>query len=169
RAAFWPFRPVLADAPRGIWPRIAAGIGRRPRPVWVFTAAALAVLAVGMVRLEAHGVPRNESFLAATDSSAGQDVLAEHFPASAGTPAVVIANASALHGVFTAATALPGVSKAVTYVDPLAASDARKAGKPAPGPKVVDGLVRVDVTVAAPADSPLAGDVVRALRAAVHA
>jgi putative drug exporter of the RND superfamily len=82
---------------------------------------------------------------------------------------VVIANAGALDEVFTAATALPGVSKAVTYVDPLAASDARRAGKPAPGPKVVDGRVRVDVTVAAPADSARAGDVVRALRAAVHA
>ena len=53
------------------------------------TAAVLAVLCLGLVRLEAHGVPRTESFRAAVDSNAAQDLLDIHYPDASAVPAVV--------------------------------------------------------------------------------
>ena len=176
RSAFWPFRPaytgaaaaVDATAGRGPWARIARGIGRRPRLVWVAVALALGGLALGMTRLEAHGVPRTESFLAPVDSTAGQESLARHFPEAAGTPAVIIARFDRLTEVVAAAASVPGVTKAVAYVDPLEAYERRRAELPPPGPKLVDGLGRVDATLAAPADSVEARQAIQDLRRAVH-
>jgi putative drug exporter of the RND superfamily len=196
RTAFWPFRPAVASSraesgdtaaslpagpgdgdtagarpadDRGFWARLARGIGRRPRLVWTFTSLALVGLAFGMVRLEAHGVPRTESFLAPVDSNAGQELLSRHFPESQATPVVIVANAGRLDDVLAAAVAVPGVTRAIAYVDPVEAYDRRRSGQPAPPPKVVDGLARIEATLAAPGDSPAARTVVRELRAAVHA
>jgi putative drug exporter of the RND superfamily len=54
-------------------------------------------------------------------------------------------------------------------VDPLEQIDAKDAGRPKPGPKTVDGQVRIVVTMDAAPDSPRATRIVRDLRAAVHA
>jgi putative drug exporter of the RND superfamily len=172
RGVFWPLRPAYDPAPaaeRGFWWRIAGGVGRRPRLVWTVGALVLAGLALGMFRLEAHGVPRNESFLTSVDSVAGQDLLGEHFPDAAGTPAVVVADAARLDDVVAAANATPGITEAEPYVDPVERFRRREAGRPDPGPMVVDGLVRVEATLADPADSPRAREAVRDLRQAVHA
>jgi RND superfamily putative drug exporter len=154
---------------RGVWVRLARGIGRRPRLVWTLTALAMVGLALGMFRLEAHGVPRTESFLAPVDSNAGQDLLSRHFPDSQANPAVIVARADRLDDVLAVAAAVPGVTDATAYLDPLEAYDRRRAGQPAPPPKVVDGLARIEATLAAPGDSPAARTIVRDLRAAVHA
>jgi RND superfamily putative drug exporter len=167
-AAFWPFA-TTGVREGGVWRRVAGVVGRRPRLVWGVTALALAFLALGMVRLEAHGVPRNDSFLAPVDSTAGQDMLARHFPESLGTPAVVIVNAARLDQVVAAARAVPGVAKAEPYLDPLEAYDRRSKGLPAPPPKLVDGLVRIEVTFDALSDTPRARKLVGELRAAVRA
>jgi RND superfamily putative drug exporter len=172
RVAFWPFRPGFGSAPveeRGLWSAAARRIGRRARLVWVVTAVLLAGLAVGLTRLEAHGVPRTRSFLAAVDSNAAQDQLISHFPAAAGVPAIVVARADHLDDVLRAAAGVPGVAKVESYVDPLEAYDRKLAGQPPPGPKLVDGLARVEVTLDAGADSPRAVAVVRDLRRALHA
>jgi len=172
RTAFWPFRPRYGSVPAegtGGWARVARGVGQRPRLVWAVTALALVGLALGLTRLQAEGVPRTKSFLAEVDSNAGQELLSEHFPASAATPAVIVANADRRDEILDVASRVPGVAKATAYVDPLEAYDARRLGKPAPGPKVVDGLVRVDATLDVPVDSARAAEVIRALRAAVHA
>jgi RND superfamily putative drug exporter len=171
RVAFWPFRPRPGGSRPAHpgWTRVARGVGRRPRLVWAVTALALLGLALGTIRLQAEGVPRTRSFLADVDSNAGQELLSVHFPASAATPAVIVARADRLDDVVTAAQRVPGVAKAVAYVDPLEAYDARRLGKPEPGPKVVDGMIRVDATLDVPVDSPRAGQVVRQLRTVVHA
>jgi RND superfamily putative drug exporter len=168
RFAFWPLRPGYGRGGSG-WTRMARGVGSRPRLVWLCTAVVLAGLAVGMTRLEAHGVPRSESFLAPADSVTGQDVLGQHFPATAATPAVIIANAGQLDAVVAAATAVAGIATVEAYLDPLEKYDNERLGKPPPLPKVVDGLVRVEATVHAAADSVVAVDTVRRLRDAVHA
>ncbi len=172
RRAFWPFRPDYRAEPgpaRGPWPRLAAAVGRRPRLVWVVTALVLAGLALGVTRLEAHGVPRTESFRATVDSTVGQAVLTEHFPEATATPVVIVARAEQLDAVVRAATDVPGVTRPKPYVDPLEAYDRRNAGQPPPPPKIVNGLVRIEVTIDAPADSTRATDLVRRLRTAVHA
>jgi RND superfamily putative drug exporter len=171
RAAFWPFRPLPGSAPKaaGPWAGLARTVGRRPRLVWVLTTLALGVLALGMVRLEAHGIPRTESFRAPVDSNAGQEVLTRHFPESAGTPAVIIARADQVNAVATAAALVPGIARATPYVDILERIDRRNAGLPEPGPKVVDGLIRIDATLAVPPDSDRAKEIVTDLRRAVRA
>jgi putative drug exporter of the RND superfamily len=168
RVAFWP---LFSAAPpqAGFWQRVAGTVGRRPRLVWAVTALALGALALGTVRLEAHGVPRNDSFLAAVDSTAGQDMLARHFPESLGTPAVVIVNADRLDQVLAAARSVSGVAEAEPYLDPLEAYDRRAKGQPAPPPKLVDGLARIEVTFDALTDTPRARDLIGDLRAAVRA
>jgi RND superfamily putative drug exporter len=172
RTAFWPYRwrPLRSRGPKPTgWVRLAGGVGRRPRLVWVLTVLALGGLCLGLFRLEAHGVPRSESFLADVDSNAGQDVLTRHFPESSGTPAVIIARADQVNAVASAAALVPGVARATLYVDLLERIDARNAGRPEPGPKVVDGLIRVDATLAVPADSDRAKEIVTDLRRAVRA
>jgi RND superfamily putative drug exporter len=172
RGAFWPFRPECGSGQadeRGFWWRIARLVGRRPRLVWVVAALALAGLATGMLRLEAHGVPRTESFLTSVDSVVGQDLLSEHFPDAAGTPAVVVANAGALDEVVRAVAATPGITEVEPYVDPVERFYNREAGRPDPGPKVVNGLVRVEATLATPADSAEAREVIQQLRREVRA
>jgi putative drug exporter of the RND superfamily len=173
RAAFWPFRPRPGPAPEpevtGVWSRLARVVGRRPRLVWVVTTLALGVLALGMVRLEAHGIPRSESFRAPVDSNAGQEVLSRHFPESSGTPAVIIARADQVSAVAITAALVPGIARVTPYVDLLERFDRRNAGLPEPDPKVVDGLIRIDATLAVPSDSDRAKEIVTDLRRAVRA
>jgi RND superfamily putative drug exporter len=79
----------------------------------------------------------------------------------------VIAKAESLGDVVKTAQGVPGVAQAVPFtpVPPPAATPPIAT----PLPKIVDGLVRVDVTLAVPADSPKADDVIRALRTKLHA
>ena len=93
RAAFWPVRPkfgahVEADdvvARRGVWPKVARLIARRPRVTWVVTTLLLAVMAVGMTQLKADGVPSSEFVLGESQARDGQALLSEHFPGGSGT------------------------------------------------------------------------------------
>jgi len=168
RAAFWPLRPAYGSVAREpVWSRVAKGVGRRPRLVWTVTALVLAGLAVGMTRLEAHGVPRTESFLAPADSVTGQTVLGQHFPVAAAAPAVIIARSGGLDAVVAAAR-VAGVTTVEPYLDPLEKYDNERLGRPAPAPKVVDGLVRIDATLSDAPDSDAAVDTVRRLRQAVR-
>ncbi len=90
-----------------------------------------------------------------------QQTLARHFPGGSGNPAVIIADADRLDPVLAAARDTEGVASA----DAVTAS-----GRPGGGdPKVVDGRVRIDATLQAPADSDAAKSTVARLRAAVHA
>ena len=161
RAAFWPRRPAFGSIElrrTGGWAAVAGLVGRAPRLLWVGTAVVLAVLSLGVLRLDADGIPESEMIIADTvDSKLGQRVLAEHFPAGAGSPAVVITNAGALDAVALAAGGVPGVAA----VEPVAAT-------PGGPPLVVGGLAELDVTLDAAPDSDAAQATVSALRAAVH-
>ena len=170
RRVFWPFTPApgsAADRPAG-WARFAAAIGRRPRLVWTVTVLVLATCALGLARLDANGVPRTESFLAPVDSNAGQEVLDRHFPEASGTPVVVIARAERIDALLAAVAGVSGVRQVRAFVDPVEAYDARLAGLAPPAPKVVDGLVRVEVTLAVPGDSVRARSIVTEVRRTVR-
>src|SRR4029077_8939720 len=78
----------------GLWARTGRRIARPPRTGWVGTGAALVVLAIGTVDLDASGLTNKASFRGHPDSVTGETVLAKHFPAGSGSPVVVIADAS---------------------------------------------------------------------------
>jgi RND superfamily putative drug exporter len=167
RWAFWPKVPREGEEDErlsGIWSRLAGSIGRRPRFTWIATAVVMLILAGFSLTLKADGITTTEAFVNETDSVVGQSQLAEHFPGGLGTPAIIIANASSVDAVVAAAEKSPGVAAVTAYTG-------APPGTPAAGlpPKVVDGRVLLEVTLADAADSPQAIDAVQGLRDNVHA
>lgn len=163
RAAYWPAKPRTprdGSEGHGVWGRVAALVDRAPRKVWAGTLAALCLCAAFAPGLTSKGVPLDEIFVNDAPSVAAQETLSRHFPGGSGNPAVVIADAARLDRVTAAATGTEGVSD----VSALTASGRPGAGKPL----VVDGRVRLDVTLDDPADSDAAKRTVVRLRDAVH-
>jgi RND superfamily putative drug exporter len=175
RWVFWPWTPRYGSAQQevsGRWGRVAGVVGRRSRLVWVTTAVVLLALVPGLTQLQANGMAQTQSFTNRPDSVVGQDVLGEHFPAGAGSPALIVARAPSLPAVLSAARGVSGVDPRT--VVPLAQvrppGSGSETGRSSPSrPKVVDGMVQVQATLSDPADSTAAYDTVRRLRAAVRA
>ncbi|MEV7633181.1 MMPL family transporter [Microbacterium sp. NPDC089318] len=184
RAAFWPKRPkyeperatdVSPLEGGGLWPRLARGIRHRPRLIWISTAIVLAVAAVGVVQLDAKGVPQSDLVLGASEARDGQEVLGEHFPGGSGSPAYVLVDEDRLQDaadVLLADDGVDGVS--VTAEDSPSGSAPVTAdgitafgppGTPAPEPTVIDGRVLLQGTLADAADSADAEATVDRLRA----
>ncbi|ADG75000.1 MMPL domain protein [Cellulomonas flavigena DSM 20109] len=147
----------------GLWARWARFVARRARPTWVVTAVVLLVAAAFVPTFRATGTSQTDVFLTAVDSVEGEEVLAEHFPAGAVQPALVVVDETLLDDVVQAAEAVEGVASAAPYTGaPGGAPGASEAA-----PVVVDGRVRVDVVTEAPSDSQDAVDTVADLRAAL--
>ncbi|PSK66639.1 Heme uptake protein MmpL11 [Micromonospora sp. MH33] len=162
RWAFWPRRPRFDHAdPRtehGIWGRIAGFVARRARTVWIVTAVLLAALALGVTQLGATTLGQSDLFTQRTDSVAGQEVIARHYPAGTGSPATIFTDQATAGQVAQVAQGVPGVSS----VRPFSRQG------PAGPPEVVDGRVQLQATLADPPDSNAAERTIRELRAAVH-
>src|SRR5262249_48599588 len=112
RWIFWPVRPRYGSAEptaTGFWARVGNRIGRRPRTTWVVTSLALAALAVGIAQLNATGLSNQESFRGHPDSVLGEQVLAAHGGAGAGSPVVVISKAAQGDAVRDAFARTPGI------------------------------------------------------------
>jgi RND superfamily putative drug exporter len=163
RAAYWPAGPRPAGdrgAATGVWHRVAALVDRAPRRIWAATLAVLLACAAFAPALTSKGVPLDETFVNDAPSVAAQRTLGRHFPGGAGNPAVVIADADRLDRVVAVARDTAGVASAAGVT---------ASGRPGGAPLVVDGRVRVDVTLASAADSDTARDTVARLRSALHA
>lgn len=198
RVAFWPRRIRRAEAvpaaaadahgrhadagvgareagERGLWGATGRLIARRPRTVWILSTLVLVVMSLGLVRLEADGVPSSEFILGESQARDGQELVSEHFPGGSGTPAVVIGPEENLQAMADVALDTAGVaSVAVLSADSPAGSapvteDGVQAfgppGTPAPEPTVIDGNVLLQVTLDDPADSAGAEAAVVELRA----
>ncbi len=153
RGVFWPYRPAYGSAEpthRGMWARVGWSIAPRARITWITTAVILGVLALGLTGLKANGLTNAQSFRGHPDSVVGQSVLAEHFPAGAGTPVIVIGNPSAAAQLRSAFAATPGI----TSVTP---------------PQIRAGYAYLQGTLTAPPDSQAAYATIDRVRAAVHA
>ncbi len=165
RAAYWPKAPAFGSPHperSGVWGGVARLVGRRPRALWIATGAALVILAAFLPTLRAGGTTQADLFLHTVPSVTGQRVADRHFPGGTGSPAVIIGPESDTRAMVSAATRTRGVAGAV----PIGANGA-PAGNGRP-PAVVDGLVQVQATLSAPADSDAAIDAVKRLRAAIH-
>ncbi|WP_347350329.1 MMPL family transporter [Intrasporangium sp.] len=174
RWVFWPFVPATepsdapsaggrngqavgsrrhaADGPSNPWERIARRVTRRPVAVLLTCVALLAVMAAGLLDTKV-GLDQADRFRVPSESAAGLEVLAEHFPAGEAAPITVIAAADRIDAVATAAAHVKGVESVhpagtTSGTDPLARLVL--TGEPAPG-----------------TDAAL--DLVRGVRAAVHA
>ncbi|SNT43753.1 putative drug exporter of the RND superfamily [Actinacidiphila glaucinigra] len=159
RWVFWPAVPHVGSAEPtrgGLWSRVGRRIDRRPRAVWVGTAAALAALSLGLITLEAAGLSNAESFTGTPDSVTGQQVEARYFPAGSGQPLVVIADAGAAGQVKAALDGVEGVAPGSAVV-------------PKGAPAQRDGLVHLEATLTDPADSQAAKDTVDRARETLHA
>lgn len=162
RAAYWPAKPRPdrgQGTGHGIWQRTAELVDRAPRRVWALSLAGLLACAAFAPTLTAKGVPLDETFVNDAPSVAAQQALSEHFPAGQGNPAVVIANADSVDRVVGAAEDTEGVSSVAAVSE---------GDRPGGEPMVVDGRVRIDVTLDSAADSEAAKDTVARLRTAVH-
>jgi RND superfamily putative drug exporter len=161
RAAFWPFRPRYGVEPkhgRG-WQGVAALVGRRPRRVLAASLAVLVAAAVFAPTYEADGIPISDAIQGESDGVAGQEALGRHFDAGTGSPTVIVTPEETWPAVAEAAAATDGVAAVVPFT----------AGPPLPGapPVVVDGLVRLDATLAVAPDSVAAIETVKTLRTAL--
>jgi RND superfamily putative drug exporter len=159
RPAFWPAVPRVDHrhaqdqlAGRGLWGRVAGLVGGHPRGTWVVTLVVLLAAAAFVPTLKAQGTTTSDVFLTNVESVRGQEVLARHFPAGSGSPVQVLAPAAKAKQVVAALTQEAGVNQPYAGEAP---------GAP---PKVVDGMVLVQATLTAPADSPQADDVVERIR-----
>jgi RND superfamily putative drug exporter len=153
RWVFWPVRPVAGTedpTSRGLWARIGGGVAKRPRTVWIGTVVILGALAFGISGLKADGLSNAGTFTNTPDSIVGQQVADAHFPGGAGSPVVVIANASHATQVQSALADSPGIGS----VD---------------NPAVKNGYVFLQGNLTAAPDSQAAKDVVNHVRATVHA
>jgi RND superfamily putative drug exporter len=152
RWLFWPVRPKYGTAEptaTGLWARVGGRIARRPRAVWIGTALALGVMALGLLQLNANGLSTADSFTKEQPSVAGEQALARHFPAGGGQPVTVIANAGAEPAVRRALAGTPGIT---AVADPIVRGD----------------LVMLDGTLADAPDSKAAQATVERVRDAVH-
>ncbi|MGS2617196.1 MMPL family transporter [Micromonospora sp. LZ34] len=159
RWLFWPFVPrytpdaAAADVATDhrVWRGIAGLVGRRPRMVWIGTAAALVALSFGIGNLSI-GLPGDETFTREVGSITGQRMIEAHYPSGTVAPADILATADTAGQVVTAAAAVPGVAE---------------VGAPERSP---DGRwVRIAAVLADTPDSDAALATVDRLRTAVHA
>ncbi len=133
RGAFWPFLPKLGkkkveavdantvpglEGVRGLWKRVGNLIAKRPRTTWVVTLVVLLAAVAGLPGLKASGVPQTDLLLGSNiESVDGQAVLGDHFPAGAGSPAVIIANEATYEEVISATEGFDGVSSVEVQAD----------------------------------------------------
>ncbi|MFE6961533.1 MMPL family transporter [Streptomyces sp. NPDC057696] len=162
-AAYWPARPRPTEAAgggHGVWRRIAHVVEKAPRKIWAIALGGLLVCAAFAPTLSSKGVPLDEIFVNDAPSVQAQATLSEHFPGGSGNPAVVIADARHEKQIIERAEATDGVADAIPLTE---------QGHPGSGPtRVVDGKIRVDVTLKDTADSDAAKATVSRMRSALH-
>jgi len=153
RWIFWPVRPAAGTedpTATGFWAKIGGGIAKRQRVVWVGTVVVLGAIAFGISGLKADGLSNAGQFTNTPPSIVGQQVVAAHFPAGAGSPVVVIANDSYAAQVEVALSTTPGIS---SVDDPVSKN----------------GYVYMQGNLTAAPDSQAAKNVVDQVRANLHA
>jgi RND superfamily putative drug exporter len=174
RAAFWPFRPKVEtgephahhavqnkvlglEGIQGLWRRVGTLISRRPRVTWIVSLLVLASCALGLLQLQANGVPQTDVILTQSQAVAGQKVAAKHFPSGAGSPVVIITDQAKANATLEAVTRTKGISSASLY-----ARNVRQGAQSEPAVK--NGRMLINAVLKSEADSAQAENVVRDLR-----
>ncbi|GAA3388507.1 MMPL family transporter [Cryptosporangium minutisporangium] len=152
RWIFWPVKPTygaVEESKAGIWTRLGTAVSGRPRLVWVGTALALGVMAIGVIGLKADGLANSDQFTNEPQMAVGEQIQSRHFPAGSGDPLYVVAEATTAEQVRTVLSEVPGV----VAVSP---------------PLIEDGDALLVGELAGPAGSEAAIRAVEQARSAVH-
>ncbi|NYI44770.1 RND superfamily putative drug exporter [Nocardioides aromaticivorans] len=150
RWVFWPRVPREGATPlaerTSLWRRVGGVVQRRPAVLVGTTTAVLALLAIGLLRVET-GLGRADQFLEEPEAIAAGERLAESFPAGTSSPTEVLTRADA-----------DDVLRAVE--DSAAVVSARVAG-------AGGGVTRIDVVLDAEPGTAAARSAVGSLRDAL--
>ena len=127
RGLFWPFIPrpddgpagsgdvtpgdFDEDVPPGVWGRIAARVVTRPVTVLITCVLLLAVLSLGLIGTRI-GLSQTEQFRTASESAAGLETAAQHFPAGVTDPVTVLTRTGTEGEVLEAVRDVEGVVSA---------------------------------------------------------
>ena len=151
RWIFWPKIPHFdsKDAKlSGIWARVAAFVGRKPKRAGLITGIILIALAGYSSQLNASGLSQTETLIGNPDSVVGQEALANHFPAGQGNPTYIIGPSNKMKDLIEIAKGTKGVDEVFALP-----SGPVIPGQPMPEPKIVDGKVVISATLTNAADS----------------
>ncbi len=154
RWVFWPKRPAFGSpepTSTGFWARVGRRIAPRPRAVWVGTALALGVAALGLFSLDTRGLSTEDQYTKEFDSVIGQRELLEHGLVDSSNPIMVVSDAGSQQAVAAAMGSVDGL------------------GKPDASTPPVGGVALVTATVPGDVAAPQAFDMVEAVRDQVHA
>ncbi|MEN9324879.1 MAG: hypothetical protein RL414_633, partial [Actinomycetota bacterium] len=160
RWIFWPKIPRHDDHDEkltGIWSKVAAATEKAPKKFAIITTVILLVFASFITTLKATGVSITDGFTTRPESLVGQEVLVKHFPGGQSQPTQILIQADKAPAAISAVSALKGVASVVPDVSPMN-----------PTPKVIDGNVIINATLAYQADSKQGRAMVPLIRNAVH-
>ncbi|HEY6935111.1 MAG TPA: MMPL family transporter [Marmoricola sp.] len=152
RWIFWPARPRFGSAEpstTGIWARVGNAIAPRPRKVWMVTSGLLGLACLGLLVLDAHGLPAEHSYTKQYGSVVGQRLLSAHGLADRSNPVQVVTDPAHAGAVRSAMEGLQGIG-------------------PTSPPLVRDGVALVAAPVNGDPTSQAAFATVDRVRAAVH-
>ena len=165
RWIFWPKIPRFDDIDEklsGIWSKVGKFVERRPKPIWITTAAILVIFAGFAPTLNTSGLSQSQAFTSKTDAVIGLEKLGEHFPSGEGNPVEIIVKSSDIAPVSAALKSLPTVAS----VAPMTGFDPATK-QPTTEPVIVDGKALIYATLNVAADSPAAKKAIPGIRAAV--
>jgi RND superfamily putative drug exporter len=152
KKAFWPSKIASRPSSKsvtiktgqeelsGVWKPVGRLIALRPRAVWIVTALALGVGALGLLQLKASGVPQTDIILSQSNAVDGQAAISRHFAAGSGAPTLVAVPQDSL------AKALDVISSNRHIGDVMYYSGRGLAGDPGQA-KVIDGKVLLSATL----------------------
>jgi RND superfamily putative drug exporter len=158
RWLFWPRVPRLDGQDpvhEGAWKNLAERVAAHSTVFGAGTLVLLLLLAVGLTGLKSGGIPQNKSLTSRPESVIGQEHLAKHFPAGAGTPVDIVGPATEQAALLAAIAKVPGVDSVVPFTGDGTA------------PLVREGKVLLEATLGVDSESSAAREVVTALRSAL--
>ncbi len=120
RFVFWPRVPRVGtggvDAEHGPWRRLGDRISRRPRTVWIAALVVLGVMCLGLFNYDT-GLTSSNGFRDDVEAVAGEDLLAQSFPAGANAPTeIVVSDPGKARAVSRAVGEVDGVAYTRTVV-----------------------------------------------------
>ncbi len=111
RKAYWPLVPKTSSKQinkdiktglenrQGLWKTVPSFVQAKHRLIWIVIVIILSIAALFVPTFKSNGVSETATILGKSAAVAGQNVLAEHFPAGSGSPILIITTKTQLENV----------------------------------------------------------------------